>query len=484
MNQRATTPEVSALPTRQSHTESASTALVAELASRVGSLSVLVADISGNLDEVTGRLTNQASRFDDLQKTADATITANREIDRSARATRETSVASVAQIARVQDTVAGAIEGIGQLVAAVDRIHRRLGDFSTVLERVSKVAGSIEAIASQTNLLALNATIEAARAGEAGKGFAVVAGEVKQLASRTRDATRSITDTVKELSGQIVHLVEDGAAAARLARDTEIGTNSLSTVFQELRSGFATVDEQVGQIASASERNLEHGDRILGELGDLSAGVTRSSENLKTAAKRTDALLEMSENVVEFVAAQGVETIDTPAIRTAQELAARVAELFEASLARGDIDMGSLFDFDYRPIAGSNPQQQMTRFVAFTDQVLPEIQEECIRRHPSFALAVACDVNGFIPTHNLQYSKPQGTDPTWNAQHCRNRRLFNDRVGLSAARNTKPFLLQAYRRDLGGGNFRMMMNVSAPIWVRGRHWGAFRIGYEAQRVTG
>lgn len=461
----------------------ASTALVAELASRVGSLSVVAADLSGNLDEVTARLANQAARFADLQKTADATITANREIDRSARATRETSIASVAQIGRVQDTVGGVIDGINRLVSSVDRIHQRLGEFSSVLDRVSKVAGSIEAIASQTNLLALNATIEAARAGEAGRGFAVVAGEVKQLASRTREATRSITDTVKELSSQLLHLVEDGAAATRLARDTETGTGSLSAVFEDLRSGFGMVDEQVSHIAGASERNLAHGDRILAELGDLAAGVALSSENMKTAAKRTDSLLEMSENVVEFVAAQGVETIDTPAIRTAQELAARVAALFEASLDDGGIDQASLFDFDYRPIAGSNPPQQMTRFVAFTDRVLPEIQEECLRSNPSFALAVACDVNGFIPTHNLQYSKPQGADPVWNAQHCRNRRLFNDRVGLAAARNTKPFLLQAYRRDLGGGNFRMMMNVSAPIWVRGRHWGAFRIGYEAPRVT-
>ena len=45
------------------------------------------------------------------------------------------------------------------------------------------------------------------------------------------------------------------------------------------------------------------------------------------------------------------------------------------------------------------------------------------------------------------------------------------------ARSTQPFLLQTYRRDMGGGQFVLMKDLSAPIWVNGRHWGAFRIGY-------
>ena len=48
----------------------------------------------------------------------------------------------------------------------------------------------------------------------------------------------------------------------------------------------------------------------------------------------------------------------------------------------------------------------------------------------------------------------------------------------SAGRNTKPFLLQTYRRDMGGGQFALMKDASAPIYVRGRHWGGFRIGYK------
>jgi methyl-accepting chemotaxis protein len=30
---------------------------------------------------------------------------------------------------------------------------------------------------------------------------------------------------------------------------------------------------------------------------------------------------------------------------------------------------------------------------------------------------------------------------------------------------------------MGGGLFALMKDASAPIYVRGRHWGGFRIGY-------
>jgi methyl-accepting chemotaxis protein len=61
--------------------------------------------------------------------------------------------------------------------------------------------------------------------------------------------------------------------------------------------------------------------------------------------------------------------------------------------------------------------------------------------------------------------------------NCRNRRIFDDRVGLKAGRNTGPFLMQVYRRDMGGGDFVMMKDLSAPITVGGRHWGGLRMAF-------
>ena len=146
-------------------------------------------------------------------------------------------------------------------------------------------------------------------------------------------------------------------------------------------------------------------------------------------------------------------------------------------MARGEISDNDLFDRDYRRIPGTDPQQVMARFTEYTDRVLPPIQEPLMDFDPRVVFCAAVDENGYLPTHNVKFSKPQGPDPVWNAANCRNRRLFNDRTGLGAGRNTREFLLQTYRRDMGGGVFVMMKDCSAPIYVNGRHWGGLRMGY-------
>ena len=70
--------------------------LVAELAARIGSLGVEVADIAGNLEEVTTRISNQAAQFEELEQSAQTMISGNREIDRAAREAQ--SAASMAAL--------------------------------------------------------------------------------------------------------------------------------------------------------------------------------------------------------------------------------------------------------------------------------------------------------------------------------------------------------------------------------------------------
>ncbi|MES1161798.1 MAG: chemotaxis protein, partial [Rhizobacter sp.] len=137
-----------------------------------------------------------------------------------------------------------------------------------------------------------------------------------------------------------------------------------------------------------------------------------------------------------------------------------------------------LFDERYTPIAGTQPQQHLTRFNALTDRVLPPIQEKALTALPNVVFCIATDRNGYIPTHNKKYCHEQRPgDVVWNTAHSRWRRIFNDRTGLASARNRRPFLLQTYRRDMGGGQFVMLKEASAPIMVQGRHWGGLRLAY-------
>jgi len=187
-------------------------------------------------------------------------------------------------------------------------------------------------------------------------------------------------------------------------------------------------------------------------------------------------LLEASEGLIAMIAESGVETSDAPLIRTVVETARRIANAFETAIERGEVRLEQLMDENYREIPGTDPKQYLTDYVEFTDRVLPQIQDPIQKSDPRIVFCVAWAKGGYLPTHNPNYRLPQGKDPVWNSANCRNRRLFNDRAVKKVAANTRPFLLQTYRRDMGGGNFVLMKDLSSPIFISGRHWGAFRMG--------
>lgn len=90
----------------------------------------------------------------------------------------------------------------------------------------------------------------------------------------------------------------------------------------------------------------------------------------------------------------------------------------------------------------------------------------------SVVFAVPVDTNGYLPTHNTRYQKPITGDVDIDRVGNRTKRVFNDPVGLNAAQNQEPGFLQIYHRDTG----KVMWDVSSPIYVKGKHWGGFRIG--------
>jgi methyl-accepting chemotaxis protein len=455
----------------------ASERLVDQLANKIGGLGVELADVAGNVQEVAQRVSSQSERLGHLQKTAETMVSANHNIADASQAVQTATSAAVGEITQSRAAVDTAVKHIAELIEAVGRIETRLGAVGSALAQVAKVSGSIEAIAKQTNLLALNATIEAARAGNAGKGFAVVASEVKSLAEATRKATHLIGDTVRDLDGQVGSLIGESSDASLRAKSAGEGAEQFQGIIVRVQKGFTSVGHEIDGVAKAATSNLAHCDMVIAELGHLAKGVDLSSTDLKHADERVARLLDFSEGLIALIADSGVETSDTPLVRAVVDTATRISDAFEAAIAGGEIGLEQLMDENYREIPGTNPEQYLTDYVDFTDRVLPPIQDPIQKSDPRIVFCVAWAKHGYLPTHNPNYRLPQGPDPVWNNANCRNRRLFNDRAVKKVAANTKPFLLQTYRRDMGGGNFVLMKDVSSPIFIRGRHWGAFRMGF-------
>ena len=409
------------------------------------------------------------------QATAAATASeeASASVNTVAAATEElaSSVAEIGrQVTHSSHVADGAVVKAGQTTEMV-------GSLSAAGEKIGDVLRLIGAIASQTNLLALNATIEAARAGDAGRGFAVVASEVKSLAEATRQATHQIGDTVRGLDGQVGGLIGESGEASVRAKNAGEGASQIQGIIARVQDGFSKVGQEIDGVAKAATSNLAHCDTVIAELAAMAKGVDLSSSDLKLADERVGKLLEVSESLIAVIADSGVETSDAPLIRVVVDTARRISQSFEAAIERGEIRLDQLMDENYREIPGTDPRQYLTQYVEFTDRVLPPIQDPIQKSDPRIVFCVAWARGGYLPTHNPNYRQPQGKDPVWNNANCRNRRLFNDRAVKKVAANTKPFLLQTYRRDMGGGNFVLMKDLSSPIFIRGRHWGAFRMGF-------
>jgi methyl-accepting chemotaxis protein len=451
--------------------------VIGEIADEAGKLGIEICDVAGNVEEVAARVKRQAELCGHLREAATATKSGNHGIAVAARDAREVSRRAGEEVSGSRETIEVSLAEIRSMVEGVAAIEREVAGLRQTLSHVTEVTGGIARIARQSHLLALNAAIEAARAGVAGRSFAVVAAEVKSLAGMTADATRQIEESMVHLTASAEHVVAESAANMRRAERVRDGTQTIGGVIDTAGRAMSTFDNEVSRIADSTEAIETQCAALAEQVDELADGVTQSSANFDQARARIGNLLSASETVIQLIAATGAESADTRFIHVVQTTARRIGKLFEEALARGQISESDLFDRDYQRIPGTDPQQVMTRFTEFTDRVLPPLQEPLMDFDPRVAFCAALDENGYLPTHNLKFSKPQGPDPLWNAANCRNRRIFNDRTGLGAGQNTRPFLLQTYRRDMGGGVFVLMKDASAPIMVNGRHWGGFRMGY-------
>lgn len=457
----------------------------AAIAHRVGGLGVEIADLSGIVADLSAIGTTQSRSAKTAIAAAEAMHQTSADLSRSMQSARESAAETRTILgqsaAEVTQTVERTAETMKSLSDGANSFMTSLGAVDQTLRNVQSASTAIQQVARETKLLALNASVEAARAGDAGRGFAVIAVSVKELADQVQRFSAENAENLATLTATLQSLLvasqENAGAAQRAIAEAEAASNASETLHELVHTVGALVDG-IDAMTAPVEKSVSSFASVESELKQLVDAVGSAEAMLKTAKSRSDSILDISEDCMRFVAQSGIETPDTPIIDLVQHKAAEVADAFEEALSRGEIGMAQLFDENYQPIPGSDPPQFVAAFVRLTDRLLPPIQEPVLDFDPRIVFCAAVDRNGYLPTHNLKYNLKQGDDPVWNATNCRNRRMFNDRTGLGAGRNTLPFLIQTYRRDMGGGVFALMKDCSAPITVRGRHWGGMRIAFK------
>ncbi|SPE23004.1 Methyl-accepting chemotaxis sensory transducer [Burkholderiales bacterium] len=419
--------------------------VVSNMAIQATGLACEAAEMCGSIDDAASDARSELVAFETLSAEINSMIESNSAIAASVESSQQSASAARAAVERVAADVTGALAS---------------------LHEVAQVADEITRIALQTRLVAFNAAVEAKHAGAAGRGFAVVAEAVKDLAQKVESSSKAIGRTMQQLDERIGELAHN-------IRESDVLADGSPTFHR----AFVNVVEAGTAIAAVTDRNQQSCNATRASLAHLHGQVLETKRTLESSRQRTEVFLTGSECLIQMAADCGASTADSPFIAKAIATAAQVCAAFEQAFAQGQISLDELFDTRYQAVAGTQPQQHLTRYVSFTDRVLPPIQEPVLEFSDKIVFCAAVDRNGYLPTHNRKFSNVPRADPVWNAAHCRNRRIFNDRTGLAAGQNLHGFLLQTYRRDMGGRNFKLMKDVSAPISVQGRHWGGLRIAY-------
>jgi methyl-accepting chemotaxis protein len=376
----------------------------------------------------------------------------------------------------IRNRIARLRESAGSSIQAVETVVSRIQEVEPVFERVQ---AAVDDQGAAIRDLASRASESSAYVGQVSEQARQADAAAQDAAARAAEATAAAaqaTGLAKALGQRFVAVIRaneigDRRTHDRFPSELRVSLRGTTTRTIDIGRGGLLIGMVEGLRASVGDTlDLE-----VERLGPARARVVGVSP-MGLHCSFHDLDREAQGRVERAVG--GVEAEYRPLIEVAKDAARRTAEAFEAAIDRGRLTREALFDVEYRPISGTDPQQFDTAAIKVLEDILPGILEPLLISDNRMIFCIAVDRNGYVPVHNRRVSQAQRPDdPVWNAANCRNKRVFDDRAGIAAARSTRPFLVQAYARDMGGGQMVMLREVDAPIRVLGRHWGGFRTAY-------
>lgn len=167
-----------------------------------------------------------------------------------------------------------------ELANNLHQADKNISQLVSACSHISDLLNEISSIAEQTNLLALNAAIEAARAGEQGRGFAVVADEVRNLATRSKNTTDKITQTLESL-------LQNSASSTDSMQGSVALIEQLTAISSQMKQQISVMTEQVSLAATSSE--------------SVAHVVQSQAANTRAIAENSQTLIENQANDNEMI---------------------------------------------------------------------------------------------------------------------------------------------------------------------------------------
>ena len=311
---------------------------IAKIGSSIKSVGESSEDMTNIGNELASNMTETAATIEEIIRTIKQL---NGSIENQAASVAESSSAieqMVGNIASITQTLGKTDDVIKTLASATADGKETISGANSVTQKIAEESGGlleassvIQHIASQTNLLAMNAAIEAAHAGEAGKGFAVVADEIRKLAEESSTQGKTITSTLKVLSGEIEALSASSKTAEEKFNAIFALSEQVKTMSQNLMDAMREQENGSKEVLSA----IRDINTVTNQVNDGSAEMLRGGENVAQEMQKldeltrviTDSMNEMASGAVQISnAVQEVNAISQKNKQSIENLANEVSK--------------------------------------------------------------------------------------------------------------------------------------------------------------
>ncbi|WP_375162918.1 methyl-accepting chemotaxis protein [Pseudomonas sp. LS44] len=366
------------------------------------------------------------------------------------------------------------IGGISDVMGAFQGEVVQLQSSST---NIRSILNTVLDFAAQTNMLALNAAIEAARAGEQGRGFAVVADEVRNLAGKVGQAADQIQGLLQDMTRAVEGAGESSTQMVERAAQASVAVKAAAEQFEGMVRDFESTNGDLLMVGSALEElsvtNRESHQHSIGirELG------TKISGGMQKALVESDLLRD---DVNRMTKQLGCFSVGNSRLESICEgLSAcrdRIQDAMHGLHAQG-VD---LFDQNYQPIAGTNPQKHNVNWVRPMRDAVQGIVDETVQNIPGMMSLSPMTERGYIVTNRSELTQAPTGNPEIDAQKSR----FMYFGPMS--KGDKDNLITC--RSLGLAAATLPSGITAivvflPLSVQGRHWGVM-VSLVAAKVIG